>query len=268
MLLRSLPILLALFVLSKSDTGAGEDSEEDDENDCNRTTLGGHPVNITTAPWIASISIKQKAKCDGAIYKLSHIVTAGKCVDGFLNKVIRVRVGSTTRSDGVIEVAVCNITVHEKFTGQTVFHNVAILKLCEPLESSKTIQPIQLANQLPANGAKVTANGWPSFRWWAMYWKKCLDDEAYKLQKAEVKLLGPSQCTDLWARNNWSKKNFTDDLFCTEKFAKEACSLAMGSPVVHNGKLVGIITKGGCSEYPEVYINLIKYKDWLHNHTK
>ncbi|EDW92252.1 trypsin alpha-3 [Drosophila yakuba] len=268
MLLRALPLLLTLcvLVLSNDDTDADEEEEEDD--DCNKATLGGHPVDITTAPWSASVSIREKAKCGGVIYSLSHIVTAGKCVDGFLNKAIRIRVGSTTRSDGVIEADVCNITVHEKFTGRTILHNLAILKLCGPLTASKTIQTIQLAKQFPANGAMVTANGWASFRWWTTYWSKCLDDEAHKLLKAEVKMLGPRQCTNLGVEHNWSKQNFTEYLFCTEKFGKDACSFGMGSPVVHQGKLIGIMSKGGCSDLPEVYINIIRYKSWLESHTK
>ncbi|EDV56729.1 trypsin alpha [Drosophila erecta] len=268
MLLRTLLLTLFVFVLAKNDTIAEVEEESDEDEGCNKATLGGQPVDITTAPWSASISIREKAKCGGAIYKLTHIVTAGICVDGFLNKAIRIRVGSTTRSDGVVEAEVCNITVHEKFSGRTILHNLAILKLCEPLKASKTIQTIQLANEFPANGAKVTAHGWASFMWWTMHWKQCMDDEAYKLQKAEVKMFGPSQCTGLLVDSSRSKRNFTEDLFCTEKFSQDACSFGMGSPVVHHGKLVGILSKGGCSKRPEVYINIIRYKNWLESHAK
>ncbi|XP_017003563.2 trypsin beta [Drosophila takahashii] len=277
-MLRALPLFLGLFLLVHSDPfpdpfPATYTDPEEEEAKCNSKTIGGDRVDIKTAPWIAAISITEKAKCAGIIYTWNYILTAAKCVDGFMNKAIRVRLGSTDRSTGVTEIDVCNIHLHEKFSPHTMHYNLALLKLCRPAKASNTIQTIQLIDKFPADGTKALSNGWASFRWWAIYWTRCLDDLAHELQRAEVKIFNHKNCAGMWPKTTFAGvklpiPNITEDLFCTDKAGISACSFDTGAPLTLNGKLVGILTRGGCSQRPEIYTNLIKVKDWLVNNSK
>ncbi|XP_037731357.1 hypodermin-A-like [Drosophila subpulchrella] len=221
MLLKALPLLLGLFLLVLSDPDpepAVYDDAEEEMVKCNNRTLGGTPVDINTAPWTASISITEKAKCAGIVYNWNHVLTAAKCVDGFMNKAIKVRLGSTDRSTGVTEVAVCKIIVHEN-----------------PIKPSKTIKNIQVINKLPADGTKTVSHGWASFRWWAMFWTKCVDELAHKMLKAEVKFYNHNKCLGLWPQTSFARDTnpnakITEDLFCTNKVGNESCSFDMGAP--------------------------------------
>ncbi|KAH8347753.1 hypothetical protein KR084_000781, partial [Drosophila pseudotakahashii] len=277
-MLRALPLFLGLFLLVLSDPFPVPDpfpatysDPEEEEAKCNYSTIGGDPVDIKTAPWIASISITEKAKCAGIIYKWNYILTAAKCVDGFMNKAIKVRLGSTDRSTGVTEIDVCNIIVHEKYSSHSMHYNLAMLKLCRPAKASKAIQTIQLIDTFPTDGTKAISNGWASFRWWAIYWTKCLDDLAHELQRAEVKIFNHSKCEGMWPNTRFARAgraNITEDLFCTSKAGGSSCSFDTGAPLTLNGKLVGILTRGGCSQRPEIYTDLIKAKGWLDQNSK
>jgi len=276
MMLKTVPLLLGLFLLVLSDPDpepAVYDDPEEEKVKCNNNTLGGTPVDINTAPWTASISITEKAKCAGIVYNWNHVLTAAKCVDGFMSKAIKVRLGSTDRSTGVTEVAVCKIIVHEKFSTHTIHNNLAMLKLCRPLKPSKTIKTIQVVNKLPADGTKAVSHGWASFRWWAMFWTKCVDELAHKMLKAVVKFYNHKKCLGLWPATSFPKvtnpnTNITEDLFCTDKFGNESCAFDLGAPLTHDGKLLGILTRGGCSQRPEIYTNLVKFKAWLDKNSK
>ncbi|XP_016992017.2 hypodermin-B-like [Drosophila rhopaloa] len=261
----ALPLFLGLCVLVLSEDS--EDSEMEVDK-CDNTTIGGEPMDIKDAPWTASITVREKAKCVGVIYKLNYILTVAQCVDGYLNKAIRVRVGSTTRSDGVTEATICDTIIHEKFNLQATNYNVALLKLCSPLKDSATIKPIQLVDKFPADGSKVLVTGWPSFRWWTEYFDQCLEDLAHKLQKAEVKMSGKKKCMKDWPEKYQLGRNLTDEMFCTEKTAKNSCSFDLGAPLAFKEKLVGILVRGGCSARPEIYNNLQLYRSWLDKNTK
>uniref|UniRef100_A0A6P4FDE0 Hypodermin-B n=1 Tax=Drosophila rhopaloa TaxID=1041015 RepID=A0A6P4FDE0_DRORH len=82
----ALPLFLGLCVLVLSEDS--EDSEMEVDK-CDNTTIGGEPMDIKDAPWTASITVREKAKCVGVIYKLNYILTVAQCVDGYLNKAIR-----------------------------------------------------------------------------------------------------------------------------------------------------------------------------------
>ncbi|XP_016946675.1 trypsin beta-like [Drosophila biarmipes] len=273
MMPKAVPLLLGLLVLVLSDPYPGRadyTDPEEEEAKCNNKTIGGTPVDIKTAPWTASISITEKAKCAGIVYNWNYILTAARCVNGFMNKAIKVRLGSTDRSIGVTEVAVCNITIHEKFSSHSIHNNLAMLKLCRPLKATKTIKNIPLVSKFPADGTHAVSIGWASFRWWAMFWTKCLDELAHKMMKAEVKVYNHKKCLGLWPATAPFRANhpITEDLFCTNKAGNESCSFDMGSPLTVDGKVVGILTRGGCSQRPEMYTNLIHFKDWLDKHSK
>uniref|UniRef100_A0A6P4FTG6 Trypsin alpha-3-like n=1 Tax=Drosophila rhopaloa TaxID=1041015 RepID=A0A6P4FTG6_DRORH len=75
----ALPLFLGLCVLVLSEDS--EDSEMEVDK-CDNTTIGGEPMDIKDAPWTASITVREKAKCVGVIYKLNYILTVAQCVDG------------------------------------------------------------------------------------------------------------------------------------------------------------------------------------------
>ncbi|XP_017132052.2 hypodermin-B [Drosophila elegans] len=261
MILPALQLFLGLLVLVYS-----EDDEEIEADKCRNATMGGTPLDIKVAPWTASVVIKEKAKCSGVIYSMEYIITAAKCVDGFTTKAVRVRVGSSTRSSP--DAAVCNIIVHEKFSELNTPYNVALLKLCSPLTASNAIKQIQLVDKFPADNSKVLSTGWPSVRWWSLFWEQCLDGLAQQMMSAEVKMSGRKTCMKNWPKQNQLGRNITDDMFCTEKAGDEACSFDLGSPLALKGKLIGILSRGGCSKRPDVYTNLLKYKTWLAKNSK
>jgi len=106
-----------------------------------------------------------------------------------------------------------------------------------------------------------------------MFWTKCVDELAHKMLKAVVKFYNHKKCLGLWPATSFPKvtnpnTNITEDLFCTDKFGNESCAFDLGAPLTHDGKLLGILTRGGCSQRPEIYTNLVKFKAWLDKNSK
>ncbi|XP_017053605.1 trypsin alpha-3 [Drosophila ficusphila] len=269
MILSTLLLILGMtvFVLSDETTTTTKKPSEDNDS-CNKTTIGGQPVDIQLAPWTVSIMLRDQHKCVGVIYNPNYILTAAKCVDGYLSKAFKLLIGIANRNVTFTNSPVCEIKTHEKYLVTSMDNNVALLKLCIPIKTSETIKEIQLADKMPEDNTKATITGWASFLWRMTNSAPCLNEEAQKLQQSELKIFSKPKCLEVWPKQHKILHKLTDNVFCTEKVADKICSFDPGAPLVFGNQLVGILSRGGCSSRPDVYLNILRYKDWLETNSK
>ncbi|XP_070850676.1 serine protease 1 [Drosophila suzukii] len=230
--------------------------------------IGGYYVDIADAPYQAEVIIDGTAICSGAIIKPKFILTAASCVSEYYSSV-QVRVDTNSRDyDGTgTLVDVCDIISHGGYNYWRFDNNLALLKLCEPLKTSKTVSPIGLSQELPVDYSWCVVSGWGSTSWWGSWWDRCFGSLPDYLQMVWVSVYNREQCAadrGVWF-GLWD--NGISYLTLCTQYGAGGCSYDTGAPLVRNGYLVGILSEGGCSKKPDVYASVIWFQNWIEDNT-
>ncbi|KAH8234375.1 hypothetical protein KR038_008732, partial [Drosophila bunnanda] len=233
------------------------------QNSTNRI-IGGSSVDIKEAPYQANIIVDGSPCCSGAIIGEKKIVTAAGCVYGCPTSSVRVRVGSSSREGGGTLARVCGISTQPQYSADRYDNNLAILELCEPLKFTDSIKSIDVADMVPDDLSLAVVTGWGSTSWWGSWWDRKFGSLPDQLQVATVSIYNREQCA--YDLSGWfwvSDYGVSDLTLCTYSYNKAACSYDIGAPLVKDHRLVGILSYGGCTKYPDVYANLIRFRSWL-----
>nr|ABG02698.1 CG9897 [Drosophila melanogaster] len=223
--------------------------------------INGNTVNIKDAPWYASIIVNSKLKCGGAIIAKNYILTAAKCVDGYSARSIQVRLGTSSCGTSGSNAGICKVKVHSQYSSWRFDNNLALLKTCELLNTTDEIKPIERANKVPDDNSRAN-------RISSGLEEKCFQLPV-QLHGTQVRILSQKQCAADWkVIPFYLLKGISDLTICTKSPGKGACSTDRGSPLVIDNKLVGILSRAGCSIKPDVYANILGHTNWLDSNTK
>nr|ABG02682.1 CG9897 [Drosophila melanogaster]ABG02684.1 CG9897 [Drosophila melanogaster]ABG02688.1 CG9897 [Drosophila melanogaster]ABG02689.1 CG9897 [Drosophila melanogaster]ABG02700.1 CG9897 [Drosophila melanogaster] len=223
--------------------------------------INGNTVNIKDAPWYASIIVNSKLKCGGAIISKNYILTAAKCVDGYSARSIQVRLGTSSCGTSGSIAGICKVKVHSQYSSWRFDNNLALLKTCELLNTTDEIKPIERANKVPDDNSRAN-------RISSGIEEKCFQLPV-QLHGTQVRILSQKQCAADWkVIPFYLLKGISDLTICTKSPGKGACSTDRGSPLVIDNKLVGILSRAGCSIKPDVYANILGHTNWLDSNTK
>nr|ABG02696.1 CG9897 [Drosophila melanogaster] len=223
--------------------------------------INGNTVNIKDAPWYASIIVNSKLKCGGAIISKNYILTAAKCVDGYSARSIQVRLGTSSCDTSGSIAGICKVKVHSQYSSWRFDNNLALLKTCELLNTTAEIKPIERANKVPDDNSRAN-------RISSGIEEKCFQLPV-QLHGTQVRILSQKQCAADWkVIPFYLLKGISDLTICTKSPGKGACSTDRGSPLVIDNKLVGILSRAGCSIKPDVYANILGHTNWLDSNTK
>ncbi|XP_016946519.1 trypsin delta-like [Drosophila biarmipes] len=243
--------------------------------------INGNTVNIKDAPWYASILVRSYLKCGGVLVSNNYILTAAKCVDGYNVKNIKVRIGTNSCRSGGSQLGICSVKIHSQYSSLRFDNNLALLKTCELLKASDEIKPIERIDKLPADNsqAKITGCGARSGSWFDVLQEKrsfgifdginnLLANLPAELHGTEVKILGQKQCAADWTFPFLLHDGISELTICTKSSGTGACSFDMGAPLVVDNKLVGILSRAGCTIKPDVFSNILKHANWLDSNIK
>lgn len=125
--------------------------------------VGGLPIPIEDAPYQVSLQTKSGFHfCGGSVISPNFILTAAHCTEGNAAKYIMVRAGSDMTKSGGVLVGVQKIHQHEKYNNQLIDFDYSLLQLAQPLNFSKSIQPIGLPDQDDPveDGTMCLVSGW------------------------------------------------------------------------------------------------------------
>jgi len=242
----------------------------------NQRIIDGNTVNIKDAPWYASILVRSYLKCGGVLVSNNYILTAAKCVDGYKVKNIKVRLGTSSCRSGGSQLGICSVKIHSQYSSWRFDNNLALLKTCELINATDEIKPIERIDKLPDDNsrANITGCGSRSGSWLDVLQEKrsagifdgivnILSNLPAQLHGTEVKILSQEQCAADWTFPFLLHDGISDLTICTKSSRTGACSFDMGAPLVVDNKLVGILSRAGCSIKPDVFSNVLKNTDWL-----
>ncbi|KAF5290668.1 hypothetical protein FQR65_LT01958 [Abscondita terminalis] len=213
--------------------------------------VGGSIASKGQFPYMISLRFQRNHTCGGSIATNYLIVTAAHCVDGRPAEDFAVVAGSNKLNQDGLWVRISAIDMHMEWNPNTVANDVAVITLSNPITNTVLTQPIPLEKNWIEGGTPCVLSGWGI----TSYPGEVPND----LQYFEGTVLSLNDCKTALSEN--MEYPLTDGNVCA--FAKEgvgACKGDSGSPLVANGKQIGIASWAVlCARgLPDVYANFNK----------
>jgi len=110
------------------------------ENRPDPRIVGGFPADIANIPYIVSIQLFGIHHCGGSIINKHTILTAAHCLNGVSYRLLKVKVGGTSRyrQDGEL-FSVSGLQIHDKFSPKTMDYDIGIIRLTKNLTLSNKV---------------------------------------------------------------------------------------------------------------------------------
>uniref|UniRef100_A0A1L8E7Y3 Putative serine protease sp24d-like protein n=1 Tax=Haematobia irritans TaxID=7368 RepID=A0A1L8E7Y3_HAEIR len=223
--------------------------------------VGGQLAKLGQFPYQVSILALGSHHCGGAIISPQHTVTAAHCVvDGFYKKpvpanLLNVRAGSLSPYEGGQLLNVTKVKPNPSYWPYQ--HDIALLKLAEPLEFNDNVKAIEIATEDPPAGAEVSTSGWGRVSEGG--------ELAPFLKFNMAKALGEEKC----------RKSLTyipRGAICLHGINNGTgiCKGDSGSPAVYNNRLVAVASfvEDACGVKPDGFTSVPGHKGWLRENSK
>ncbi|KAM3962190.1 vitellin-degrading protease [Aphomia sociella] len=223
--------------------------------------VGGEDVDISEVPYQASVMYRGRHSCGGTIISKDIIVTAAHCMMAPNPNDYEVRVGSSLSSEGGDIYPVGDFVSHPGFSYSKMDNDIALIWLSRPIEFNENATSIDMFEngEEIEDGELTVVTGWGNIEEGGGHPKT--------LQKVLVPKINSQKCYRAYA----PQYTVTARMICAgyPEGGKDACQGDSGGPMVHDGKLVGVVSWGlGCArpQYPGVYAKVSALRIWLDDH--
>ncbi|CAH2050325.1 unnamed protein product, partial [Iphiclides podalirius] len=235
--------------------------------------VGGHNADLNEWPWIVALFNGGRQFCGGSIIDDRHVLSAAHCVAHMTSwDVARLtaRLGDhnirTNTETQHVERKIKRVVRHRGFNMQTLYNDVALLTLDQPVTFSKSIRPICLPSGNRAYAGQVaTVIGWGSLRE--------SGPQPSVLQEVTIPIWQNSDCRLKYG--SAAPGGIVDHMICAGKASMDSCSGDSGGPLMVNegGRWtqVGVVSWGiGCGkgQYPGVYTRVTAFLPWIQKNSK
>ncbi|XP_075978217.1 trypsin-7-like [Anticarsia gemmatalis] len=236
--------------------------------------LGGEVASPGEFPHMVALGFDRgngyEFDCGGSVLSSTYVLTAAHCVDTLD------RIEPTIIRAGVVElgsnewnpdtdVRIAQIILNPRYTRREKYHDLALLRLEQPLQFSSNLNAICLETNDEDPRTPLTITGWGKI-------SNARDTRSNTLLKANVTAVPRGECTESYT--NWRKlpSGISADQLCAgdPQGIRDTCQGDSGGPLVStapsgHSRLVGVTSFGrGCgSPVPGVYTRVARYLDWL-----
>lgn len=186
--------------------------------------------------------------CGGTLYNEFNVITAAHCVDFIASpSSLEILVGTqdlSTTGEGR-RIGVSEITMHPDWDSQSLYSDVAIVRLATPVTDIPFAQlPARDTEPVPASLA--TVSGWGALKSGGSYFTK--------LRSVVVPVWDTTTCN---GPNSYAGQILAS-MFCAGEGGKDSCQGDSGGPItnIDNTTLIGVVSWGdGCAKpaKPGVY---------------
>lgn len=217
------------------------------------------------------------SRCAGAIINDRYILTAAHCLKKQPNTtditaVIGVHHVHERRYPGDIQevLEVESYLQHEQYNPSVRMHDIALVKLKEPLDMDKWTPICLMKKGQDRNLDNLFVAGWGINKPFDPYAAKPVHKRPTELQEVEVDEVDDTTCA------KYRNGNFDSDKLLCAGSENGVCKGDSGGPLcTRRGGLVyavGIVSFGkkGCGYYgkiPDFYTRISGYFDWIDHHT-
>ncbi|TQW00855.1 chymotrypsin-like proteinase 5A precursor [Cordyceps javanica] len=224
--------------------------------------IGGQVAGVGAAPFIVSIRKDGSHNCGGSLIAKDVVLTAGHCLMDVAPRSLTVVAGSNSVKEGGVERNVSKGITNDDFDSLKRIHDIALLKLAEPVQFTKAIQPIKLFQKQEIKaGTNVTVYGWG----YTSYPPGPRPTELHVVSRSTI---STAACNDAWMA--YDKVNITEGQVCTQAGSLGTCMGDSGGPLVLTGAdnqtyQVGLVSYGvPCAKnYPDVFTKVPSYLKWI-----
>ncbi|UJR23669.1 hypothetical protein I4U23_026653 [Adineta vaga] len=226
--------------------------------------VGGIEATPNSWPWIVSLQVRDHF-CGGTLIDTRHVLTAAHCLTSASSSQLRVIAGLHERSNKnngrTQNIGVSRIFMHEQYNSVTQAHDIAILRLAQPVQLNTYVSLICLPGPDPQESMSVTAAGWGStYKGSAL--PNALRQVTVKVTNAQAKAAYPAYF-DVQRQIGASMPYVG---------GKDSCQGDSGGPLMFNSNgqwhLSGVVSFGAdcaLSNYPGVYTRTSTYLSWIRN---
>ncbi|XP_072398745.1 trypsin-7-like [Diabrotica undecimpunctata] len=213
--------------------------------------FGGYEAKIEDHPWIVSLRYNSKHKCGGTLLNEDTVLTAAHCFDSSYQwSLYSILAGTHDITQPGTEIQVKDVKLHELYLHIPlifVINDIAIIKLTQKVEFSKTIQPARLPNQGEqlSEGTPLLVAGWGA--------TKINGTGSNVLKAAKVEVLPQETCNPY---------NIAT-LICAGDKTDGSNSGDSGGPLEHNGVVVGVVSYGLSPQHYGAYTSVAHFRTWI-----
>ncbi|XP_060806836.1 proclotting enzyme isoform X1 [Amyelois transitella] len=235
--------------------------------------VGGHNADLNEWPWIVALFNNGRQFCGGSLIDDRHVLSAAHCVAHMTSwDVARLtaRLGDYNIHSNVetqhIERKIKRVVRHRGFDMRTLYNDVAVLTLDQPVPFTKKVHPICLPGSGKAYaGIVATVIGWGSLRE--------SGPQPSILQEVSIPIWQNAECRQKYGAA--APGGIVEHMLCAGKASMDSCSGDSGGPLMVNegGRWtqVGIVSWGiGCGkgQYPGVYTRVTAFLPWIQKNSK
>ncbi|XP_043085574.1 transmembrane protease serine 3 [Puntigrus tetrazona] len=227
--------------------------------------VGGNLSAEGQFPWQVSLHFQNEHLCGGSIISSLWILTAAHCVYGFAYPVLwSVYVGLTDQPVNAADsLAVEKIIYHSRYRPKGLDHDIALMKLVQPLSFNGFVEPICLPNfgEEFEDGKMCWISGWGA--------TEDGGEGSISLHSATVPLISTKACSQPEVYQGY----ISPGMICAGYLegGTDSCQGDSGGPLAcedsFTWKLVGATSWGqGCAEKnkPGVYTRITQSLTWIH----
>lgn len=226
--------------------------------------IGGHPVEISQAPWTVALSSRDRFGgtragqfCGGVVVGPSTVLTAAHCLtEDVLGapperipdlKVIAGR--AELQANGGTEIPVRGVRVNPAYDAYSSAGDFAVVTLAGQLPENSVIGLAGDGDRAYQPGTAAAVYGWGD--------TTGAGDYADSLRAASVRVLADTVCERAYP-GSLEGRYLADSMVCAGEPAggRDACQGDSGGPLVAEGKLIGLVSWGsgcGLAGNPGVY---------------
>ena len=226
--------------------------------------VGGFEAVPNSWPWIVSLRVRDHF-CGGTLIDTRHVLTAAHCITGASANSLRVVAGLhqrlNTNTGRTQIIGVSRIFMHEQYNGGIYAHDIAVLRLSQPVQLNSYVSLICLPGPDPQESAPVTAVGWGS-TYFGSPLPNGLRQVTMQVTNAHAKASYPAYF------------NAQRQIGAGVPYVggKDSCQGDSGGPLMFNSNgqwyLSGVVSFGyqcGRANYPGVYTRTSAYLNWIFN---
>ncbi|XP_018407522.1 PREDICTED: chymotrypsin-2-like [Cyphomyrmex costatus] len=223
-----------------------------------RRLVGGQSAIESEFPYQVSLRSYNLHICSGALISKRHVLSAAHCICGLIDEPseeLSAHTGSINLKEGE-KHAVKDVKCHPNYVygpEKSWIADLVVITLAKEIRISSSQWPIALATYDVPVGQHAIISGWGRVR--PFSWL------SRDLQKLSVPIIDNNAC-----QTYYKNTTILSSQICTfEKKGIGACKGDSGSPLVHNGVLIGIFswTKPCALGFPDVFSRVSYFTDFI-----